>query len=284
MARVVYNNGVYEKDFEARVSIFDRAFLMADAVYEVTSVLDGKLVEFDGHMTRLRRSMSELDIPDPPGMDSLLDIHRGLVKENSVREGGIYLQVSRGGVDRDFLWPEEGVPSSMVLFSQSKPLTDNPAAGRGIAVITIPDLRWRRRDIKTTQLLYPSWGKVMAKRAGAEDAWMVEDGEVTEGTSNNAHIVKDGQIITRDLSNDILHGITRGSVLAYARGAGLEVVERPFTVEEALSADEAFITSSSLFVMPVVMIDGVAVGDGRPGKVSGRLREIYISESRKRAV
>jgi len=287
MSRTVYVNGDYLPEEEAKVSIFDRAFLMADGVYEVTSVLDGKLLDFDGHMARLERSLSELDIEKPAEFDNLLEIHRELVRVNDVQEGGVYLQVTRGSAgDRDFVFPDpEVVKPTLVLFTQSKPgLVDSPAAKTGIKVISIDDIRWGRRDIKTVQLLYPSMGKMMAKAAGCDDAWMVEDGHVTEGTSNNAYIVKGGKIITRDLSNDILHGITRAAVLRFAREAQMEVEERAFTIEEAQGADEAFITSASTFVMPVVEIDGAKVGAGAPGPVAARLREIYIEESRKSAI
>ena len=177
------------------------------------------------------------------------------------------------------------MPSTLVLFTQSKPgLADNPAAQTGLSIISIDDIRWGRRDIKTVQLLYPSMGKMMAKKAGADDAWMVEDGKVTEGTSNNAYIVKGSKIITRALSNDILHGITRAAVLRFAREAQMEVEERSFTIDEAKQADEAFITSASSFVTPVVRIDGTEVGDGACGPVAARLREIYLDESRKKAI
>jgi D-alanine transaminase len=199
----------------------------------------------------------------------------------------IYLQITRGAPgDRDFVFPDpETTPQTVVLFTQSKPgLADSPAAKKGIKVISIEDIRWGRRDIKTVQLLYPSMGKMMAKKAGADDAWMIEDGFVTEGTSNNAYIVKGNRIITRALSNDILHGITRAAVLRFAKEAQMEVEERNFTIEEARAADEAFITSASTFVMPVVEIDGVPLGGGVPGRVAPRLREIYLEESRKAAV
>ena len=173
----------------------------------------------------------------------------------------------------------------MVLFTQSKPGMANSAASqKGAKIISIDDIRWGRRDIKTVQLLYPSMGKMMAKAAGADDAWMIEDGYVTEGTSNNAYIVKGGKIITRQLSNDILHGITRAAVLRFAREAQMEVEERNFTIDEAKEADEAFTTSASAFVMPVVEIDGAVLGDGTPGRVAKRLREIYLDESLKTAM
>lgn len=285
MSRTVYVNGDYLPEEDARISVFDRGFLFADGVYEVTSVLDGKLIDFEGHAARLERSLSELDMGMPMTRDALLEIHRRLVAENGIEDGMVYLQVTRGAADRDFAYPPEDTPQTVVLFTQSKPgLADSPAAKTGIRVATIPDLRWERRDIKTVQLLYPSMGKMAAKAKGADDAWMVEDGAVTEGTSNNAYIVKDGVIVTRDLGHEILHGITRAAVLRFAREAQMKVEERAFTVEEAQAADEAFVTSATTFVTPVVEIDGAPVGQGKPGPVAQRLREIYLEESRKAAV
>lgn len=285
--RTVYVNGEYLPESEAKVSVFDRAFLMADGVYEVTSVLGGKLIDFDGHLARLERSLNELDMQKPEAFDDLLEIHRELVRVNEITDGLVYLQVTRGAAaDRDFAFPDpDEVKPTLVLFTQAKPgLADSPAAKKGMKVISIEDIRWGRRDIKTTQLLYPSMGKMMAKKAGCDDAWMIEDGKVTEGTSNNAYIVKGNKIITRELSNDILHGITRAAVLRFAREAQMEVEERSFTIDEAKEADEAFITSASTFVMPVVEIDGATLGEGVPGKVATRLREIYLDESLKAAI
>jgi D-alanine transaminase len=285
--RTVYVNGEYMPENEATISIFDRGFLMADGVYEVTSVLDGKLIDFDGHAVRLERSLSELDMRNPISKEDLLEVHRELVGTNEINEGLIYLQITRGSDgDRDFAFPDpETTVPTIVLFTQNKPgMADSPAAKKGAKVISIEDIRWGRRDIKTIQLLYPSMGKMMAKKAGCDDAWLVEDGMVTEGTSNNAYIVKGNKIITRQLSTDILHGITRSAVLRFAREAQMEVEERSFTIEEAQKADEAFTTSASAFVMPVVEIDGVELGEGTPGKVALRLREIYLEEMRKAAV
>ena len=287
MNRIVYVNGAYMPEQEATVSIFDRGFLMADGVYEVTSVLQGKLIDFEGHAQRLKRSLDALDMAMPMPIDELLGVHRELVARNVIEEGMIYLQVTRGSAgDRDFAFPDpEETPVTLVMFTQNKPgLADSPAAKTGIKVISIDDIRWGRRDIKTVQLLYPSMGKMMAKKAGADDAWMVQDGFVTEGTSNNAYIVKNGQIITRALSNDILHGITRSAVLRFAQEAQMELVERNFTIDEAQSADEAFVTSASTFVMPVVEIDGKALGAGMPGPIAARLREIYLEECLKQAI
>jgi len=279
-------NGEYLPETEAKVSIFDRGFLMADGVYEVTSVLGGKLIDFAGHTARLHRSLNELDMAEPCTDDELLAIHRELVERNNIVDGMIYLQVTRGNPgDRDFAFPSADTKPTLVLFTQSKPgMAESPMAKVGMKVISIDDIRWGRRDIKTVQLLYPSMGKMMAKKAGCDDAWLVEDGKVTEGNSNNAYIVKGNRIITRELSNDILHGITRAAVLRFAREAQMEVEERAFTIAEAQGADEAFITSASTFVMPVVEIDGKAIGAGKPGSVAARLREIYLEESLKAAI
>ena len=287
MSRTVYLNGDYLPEAEARVSIFDRGFLMADGVYEVTSVLDGKLIDFAGHCARLARSLHEMDMAAPVSDADLLAIHRELIARNAVTDGMVYLQVTRGNPgDRDFTFPDPAsTPSTLVLFTQSKPgLADNPAAKVGWKVISVPDIRWGRRDIKTVQLLYPAMAKMAAQKAGVDDAWFVEDGHVTEGTSNNAYIVKAHSIITRQLSSDILHGITRAAILRFAREAQMEVEERAFTIAEAQSADEAFITSASAFVMPVVQIDGVTLGTGKPGPLVSRLREIYLDEMRKAAI
>lgn len=284
MSRTVYVNGAYLPEEEAKVSIFDRGFLFADGVYEVTSVLEGKILEFEGHCTRLKRSLSELSIDYKVDDAELLEIHRQLVTRNNLTEGVIYLQVTRGEADRDFAYPKDAQPT-LVLFTQVKNLVDTPTATKGIKVISVDDIRWGRRDIKTVQLLAPSMCKMAAKAQGCDDAWMVEDGFVTEGTSNNAYIVtKDGTLVTRNLSNALLHGITRASVLKMAKEAQIKIEERPFTIEEAKEATEAFITAASTFVCPVVEIDGVTLGDGTPGKISNRLREIYIDESRKAAI
>jgi len=286
MTRTVYVNGEYLPETEATVSIFDRGFLMADGVYEVTSVLGGKLIDFEGHAVRLQRSLDELEMQAACSKEELLAIHRKLVEVNEIDEGLVYLQITRGSDgDRDFVFPSADTKSTIVLFTQNKPgLADNPAAKKGAKIISIEDIRWGRRDIKTVQLLYPSMGKMMAKKAGCDDAWLIEDGYVTEGTSNNAYFVKDGAIVTRPLSTDILHGITRKAVLRMAAEAQLKIEERLFTIDEAKEADEAFTTSASAFVMPVVEIDGVQLGDGTPGPIAKRLREIYLDESRKAAI
>ncbi len=286
MSRLVYVNGHFVPEAEAVVSVFDRGFLMADGVYEVTSVLGGKLIDFAGHCVRLARSLAELDMTNPHSDAEWLALFRQAVAHNAVVDGMVYLQVTRGNPgDRDFAYPNPAVPPTVVIFTQSKPgLAQSPAAKAGWKVISIPDIRWGRRDIKTVQLLYPSMAKMAAKAAHVDDAWMVEDGMVTEGTSNNAYIVKGNRIITRQLSQDILHGITRAAVLRFAREAQMEVEERPFTIAEAQGADEAFITSASAFVTPVIEIDETPVGTGNPGPLALRLREIYLDEMHKTAI
>ncbi|WP_152045437.1 D-amino-acid transaminase [Aureimonas psammosilenae] len=285
MSRITYVNGAFVPEEEAKVSIFDRAFLMADGVYEVTTVIGGKLIDFPGHMARLKRSLGELRMAVPADEAELLAIHRELVSRNALNEGLIYLQVSRGVADRDFLFPPEGTPPGLVLFTQALPVLHRESVRRGLKVASMPDLRWARRDIKTVQLLYPSLAKTEAKAKGADDAWLVDDqGFVTEGSSNNAYIVKDDKVRTRELSHSLLHGITRAAVMSFAAAEGISFEERPFTIAEAKDADEAFITSASAFVTPVVSVDGAPVGTGEPGPVTKRLREIYITESLKRAV
>ncbi len=277
MTRTVYVNGEYLPEDQAVVSVFDRGFLMADGVYEVTSVLGGKLIDFGGHLARLKRSLTELGMGNPLSDADYLAAHRRLVEENAITDGLIYLQVTRGNPgDRDFLYPPEDTPQTVVMFTQSKPgLAESPQADKGLNVITVPDIRWDRRDIKTVQLLYPSMAKMEAKARGADDAWLVQDGLVTEGTSNNAYIVKDGVIVTRALSSDILHGITRAAVLRFANEAQMRVEERSFTVEEAQAADEAFVTGTLGGASPVVRIDGRTIGTGQPGPVTAEVSEIY---------
>ena len=286
MSRIVHVNGQYLPEAEATVSVFDRGFLMADGVYEVTSVLGGKLIDFEGHCVRLSRSLAELQITNPHANAEWLDLFRKIVAKNEVVDGMVYLQVTRGNPgDRDFAYPVPDIAPTVVMFTQSKPgLAENPVARTGWKVISVPDLRWGRRDIKTVQLLYPSMAKMAAKAAHVDDAWFVEDGAVTEGTSNNAYIVKGYRIVTRHLSEDILHGVTRTAVLRFAREAQMVVEERPFTISEAKDADEAFITSASAFVMPVVEVDGAKIGKGTPGPVTTRMREIYLEEMRKSAI
>jgi len=285
MSRTVYLNGDYVAEEDAKISVFDRGFLFADGVYEVTSVLEGKLVDFSGHMTRLHRSLNELDMQEACNDDTLLEIHRELVKANDLQEGLIYMQVTRGVADRSFLYPDKDTKPTLFVFTQKGNLVDSAPAQQGIKIILIEDQRWGRRDIKTIQLLFASMAKMEAKRKGVDDAWLVSNGKVNEGTSNNAYILThDDVIVTHNIANEILSGITRIAVLKCADKLNLTVEERPFSVEEAKNAKEAFITSASTFVTPVIEIDGQIIGSGSPGEVVQNLRVTYLQEARKAAI
>ena len=256
MSRTVYLNGAWLDEADAKISIFDRGYTFADAIYEVTAVVGGKLIDYHGHAARLQRSLGELGIKCPLGEEALLAVHREIVELNKVDEGMIYLQISRGVDDRDFIIPKDPKPT-LSMFTQTKKVIENAYAKTGISVISLPDWRWERRDIKTVQLLYPTMAKSQAAQMGADDAWLYEDGFITEASSATAHIVKkDGTLVTRDLSHVILPGITRASTLDLAREAGIKIEERPFTLEEAKEAAEAFNTSATNFVLPVISIDG----------------------------
>jgi D-alanine transaminase len=280
MSRTVYVGGAYVPEEDAKVSIFDRSFLFGDGVYEVTSVIDGKLVDFDLHADRLDRSLGEMQMDWPCTRDELLSVHKELVRANAVEEGAVYMQVSRGSADRDFPFPAE-TPSLLVAFTQSRPLLDNPKAVSGVKVVSMPDLRWQRRDIKSTALLAQVLGKQKAMEAGAFEGWMIEDGLVTEGTSSTSYIVKDGVVVTRPLSNAVLAGVTRRTLLRLMEESDVTLDERAFSIDEAYAADEALLTSASTFVLPIVEIDGRKIGSGAPGPVARRLREIYVDEARR---
>ena len=279
--RTVYVNGEFIAEQDAKVSIFDRAFLFADGVYEVTSVLNGKLVDFDNHIKRLKRSMKELNFGPKINEEELLAFHRKLVDLNEIKEGIIYLQVSRGIAERDFAFPNSKTELTITAFTQKKDLIDNPSAHNGISIITVDDLRWKRCDIKTIQLLYPSMAKTEAMKQGADDAWMVQNGYVMEGSSNNAWIIKGKNIYTREADNLILKGITREAVINVAKQLNYKVIAKQFTVTEAENADEAFITSATTFVTGVVKINGSKISSGKPGIFTKTLREAYIKQALK---
>jgi D-alanine transaminase len=280
MNRITYVNGNYVPEAEAKVSIFDRGFLFADGVYEVTPIVNGKLVDYDAHIQRLERSLNELKMAWPCTKDEMRKMHEELVARNKMIEGIIYMQVTRGVADRMFNFPKE-IKSSLVAFPQFMALIDNPNARTGVKIVTTPDLRWARRDIKTIMLLAPVLSKQEAYEKGAAEAWMIEDGKVTEGTSSNAYIVKNNTIITRPLSNHILGGCTRKALFRLAAEHGVKIEERLFTAEEAYDADEAFLSSASQFVMPIVEIDGKRIGGGQPGPVVRKLRELFLEEAQK---
>ena len=277
MSRTVYVNGEFLPEENAKISVFDRGFLFADAAYEVFPVLGGGIADAEAHLARLARSLDELNFPAFYTTDEYLPLLKTLVRNNKLEEGLIYIQVSRGIQDRDFNFPKDTDPS-VVMFTQEKSVAENPVAKTGISVITVPDIRWQRCDIKTVGLLPACLAKAEAARQGADDAWMHdEDNNITEGSSNNAYIItQDGKLVTRHLSNAILHGITRVSVLKLLEQTNLILDERPFSIEEAQSAKEAFCSSASAFVMPVVSINGNEIADGKPGPHAITLRELCI--------
>ncbi|MCJ8339183.1 MAG: D-amino-acid transaminase [Pseudomonadales bacterium] len=278
MSRIVYVNGEFLSEENAKISVFDRGFLFADGIYEVTTILEGRLIENAPHLARLARSAKELNIELPLPIEKIEEAMRLLLEKNNVQEGALYLQVTRGPADRDFAFPKEAKPS-LVMFTQKKNLINNKSVVNGISVRSVPDIRWARRDIKTTQLLAASLAKQSALDAGADDAWLVEDGFVTEGSSNNAYIfTKEGVLVTRQLGNEILHGITRSAILKLVKQGNIKLEERPFTLQEAHSAQEAFVSSATTFIWSVVKIDGNIIGSGEPGPVAKKLRRIYIDE------
>lgn len=278
MTRVVYVNGQYQPYAEATVHAEDRGFQFGDAVYEVCEVRGGRLVDESRHMQRLARSLGELRIPEPMSAGAWRRVMRETIRRNRVRDGLVYLQVSRGARPRDFLFPPDHVKPTVVCLARSVSHARlEAAAAAGIAVKTVPDTRWTRCDIKTVMLLASSLAKEAARSEGAREAWFVDDdGLITEGASSNAWIVdKEGRLITRQIDNAILRGVTRTTLIDLLRREGIEFVERPFTVEEARAAREAFITSATNFVMPVVRIDGKPIGNGAPGILSLKLRSEF---------
>ena len=282
MSRIAYVNGRFRPHAQAFVHIEDRGFQFADAVYEVWSVSDGTLMDAEGHFDRLDRSLDELRIARPVTRPALRIVIRELLRRNRIRDGLVYLQVSRGRARRDHGFPAAGTPPTLVLTTRRLDLAAAAArAERGVSVISVPDRRWARCDIKTVNLLPNVLAKQEARDAGAYEAWQVDaEGYVTEGTSSNAWIVTaEGQLVTRPADHAILHGITRATLIRAARAAGYELLERPFTVEEAQEAREVFLTSATNFVVPITSIDGRPVGNGAPGSIAAALRETYLASS-----
>ncbi|MBZ9917125.1 MULTISPECIES: D-amino-acid transaminase [unclassified Mesorhizobium] len=278
MAKVaqVYCNRRYMPEDEARIGLFDRGFLFADAVYEVTAVMGGRLIDNDFHLNRLQRSLAEICIPMPVTLPEIEAIQLELISLNGLDEGTVYLQISRGEAKRNFLFPDDLEPT-MVAFTSARKLVGTKAQAEGVAVDLAPDPRWARRDIKTVMLL----GQVLAKHAASEkgfdDVWFVEGGQVTEGASATAFIVThDGRVITRANSQAILPGCTRRAVARLCEDQGILFEERAFSPEEAFSAAEAFLTSASSLVTPVIRIAGHRIGNGQPGPLTRRLQEIYV--------
>jgi D-alanine transaminase len=279
--QVAFVNDSFVPLTEAKVSVLDRGFLFADGIYEVSAVLDGKLVDNASHLARLERSVGEIALELPVSLDRIREIQKELITRNNLASGLVYIQVTRGAdTGRDFKFPKNVTPT-LIMFTSVKDIVDAPSAKTGIAVITVPDIRWGRRDIKSVGLLAQVLAKQAAAEAGAGEAWMIENGVVTEGGSSSAFILTQNNVlVTRKNSSAILPGCTRKAVIALAEERQLRVEERSFSIEEALVAKEAFITSASLFVQAVVSIDGKPVANGTPGPMAQRLREIYVDFAR----
>jgi D-alanine transaminase len=275
VSRIAYVNGRYLPHRAASVHIEDRGYQFADGVYEVIAVYRGRLVDEEGHLIRLDRSLRELQIQWPVAPSVLPVLMNEVIARNHVQNGIVYLQITRGVSRREHAFPIAARPA-LVITARHQSLV-HPHAKTGVGVVTLPDIRWQRRDIKAVALLPNVLAKQQAKEMGAYEAWQVdEDGFVTEGSSTNAWIVtKNGEIVTRDASNAILNGITRLAVIRMAKDAQMKIVERPFTVEEAMDAAEAFLTSTTSFVLPIVSIDGEKIADGKPGRFATKLREYY---------
>ena len=281
---IAYLNGSFLPIEQARVSVLDRGFLFADGIYEVAAVIDGKLVDSASHLARLERSTSAIGIALPLSLAEIEAAQKELVARNALTEGLVYLQITRGAdATRDFL-PSPDIRPTLVMFAQAKHFLDVPAARDGIAVATMPDLRWARRDIKSVGLLAQAMAKRAAAEAGAQEAWMMEDGFVTEGASSTAFIVTEDGVVTRPYSQAVLAGCTGAALTALAEESGIGIIRRPFTVAEALAAKEAFITSASTLCQSVVRIDGQEIGGGKPGPIAMRLRALYIDFARRTAV
>ena len=276
MTRTVWINGKFVAEHEAQVSIFDRGLLFADAVYEGLGVLDGRIIDLDHHMARLRRSMGELGFETSVDDTELTEMLDRLIRLNQLREGFVYLQITRGVHDRDYLYPG-GLRSNIFAFTQDQHGGTADGPPQSLTMATTPDLRWARRDIKTTNLLGQVLAKVAAQQAGADEALMLDgDGKVTEGGAMSFFIVKDKTLFARALKRDLLPGITRKTMLGVADAAGITVSERKFTVEDVYSADEALATGASSYIQPVIQVDERKIADGKPGPLTLRIREAYL--------
>ena len=287
MSRFAYVNGRFVRHGDAAVHIEDRGYQLADGVYEVWAVFDGKLADAEGHFARLWRSLDELRIAHPMSEAALTMVLREAVRRNKVREGLCYLQVTRGVARRDHAFPNPAVLPSVVVTARSLDRAASEAkAAMGASVISVPENRWGRCDIKSIGLLPNALAKQAARERGAIEAWFVDDmGLVTEGASSNAWIVDaDGALRTRDTNANILRGVTRYTLLDVIRESGMSINEKPFTIAEAQAAREAFITGAGSLVTSIVQVDGVKLGDGKPGPVAKRLRALYIDRARQKAV
>jgi D-alanine transaminase len=281
MSRVAYVNGQYVPHAQAQIHIEDRGYQFADGVYEVAAIFRGRIIDEDGHLVRLKRSLDELQMPMPMPDGPFAAVCRETLRRNRVRDGIIYIQVSRGVSRRDHPFPENVRPA-LVMTARAVNWPVNADEDSGAEVVSVADIRWLRRDVKSISLLPNVLAKQEAREKGAYEAWLIDpDGFVTEGSSTNAWIVDgDGKIVTRQLDNNILGGITRATILDIAREHGMVVVERPFSLAEALTAPEAFLSSTTSFVRGIIGIDGSVIGEGVPGPVTRRLRTLYLDYCR----
>ena len=271
-------NGEFFSKKEASISVFDRGFLFSDAVYEVSAVIGGKLVDWQEHFARLIRSLDHLNLVNNFQEKDFYQIQKKLIKENQLKEGLCYVQVTRGVAERDFSFAKKSLSPTVVIFTQEKLILNNPNSKLGIKIITVPDDRWLRRDIKTTQLLAQSLAKTHAVQKGADDSLLVQGGFINEGSSSNAFIIKDERIITPSLSNDILGGITRSSVIKFCQINNIKIKEQKINIDDLMEAQEVFLTSSTGFVLPVIEIDGIHVGNGLVGDMVKEIQQIYLEQ------
>ena len=271
-------NGKFFSKKEASISVFDRGFLFSDSVYEVTAVIGGSLVDWQEHFARLIRSLDHLDLVNNFQEEDFYQIQKKLIKENELKEGLCYIQVTRGVAERDFNFAKKSLLPTVVIFTQEKQILNNAASKVGIKIITVPDDRWRRRDIKTTQLLAQSLAKTYAVQKGVDDSLLVQDGFINEGSSSNAFIIKDEHIITPSLSNDILGGITRSSIIKFCRINNIEIKEQKININDLMDAQEVFLTSATGFVLPVIEVNGRHVGNGLVGDMVKKIQLIYINQ------
>jgi D-alanine transaminase len=282
MSRIVYVNGRYVPHSAAMVHVEDRGYQFSDGVYEVCEVRGGRMVDRRRHLERLQRSLGELRIRPPMSLAALDIVMRETIRRNRVRNGIVYLQVTRGVARRDHAFPPLGTAPGVVVTARNiDALGNEKIAAAGIAVITVPDDRWGRPDIKTISLLPNVLAKQAAREQGAREAWFIDrEGYVTEGSSTNAWIVTgDNKVVTRPADNGILRGITRTVLIEVIEAEGLQFEERAFTLEEVFQAREAFVTAASQIVMPVVRVDGHSIGDGSPGPIAQMLRRVFHSHA-----
>ena len=282
MCDIVYINGEFVKAKDAKVSAFDRGFIFGDGIYEVVPVLGGKLVDREDFWHRFDNSLAAIELNLPCSKDEFEEILREVIARNGLKEGGVYMQITRGAAERDFRFLK-GLKPTCFAFCYEKGIIENPDAVSGVDIVSVEDIRWKRRDIKSVSLLAQCYAKEQAVKKGAYEGFMVEDGFVTEATSSSAFIIKDGFLITKPLSNEILPGIRRKNILEFAKKAGLKIEQRAFTMDDVYDADEVFISAATLLLLPVIKADGKLINGGKVGKYVPILREMYVDKIKKEA-